>query len=169
MLAKLADVKNKWPTHLASVEFAINNSVCRSIGTTPSMSLFGVNQRDEHDFLRSHLEVDSEEVRDFEQIRENAQRQNLKVQEYNKNYFDRTHKPPHQYKVGDYVMIKNIDVSAGINKKLIPKFRGPYEVKKILGNDRYLITDVENFQVTQRPFESVSSPDNMRLWLHNNV
>lgn len=66
-------------------------------------------------------------------------------------------------------MIKNIDVSAGINKKLIPKFRGPYEVEKILGNDRYLITDVENFQVTQRPFESVSSPVNMRLWLHNNV
>ncbi|KAK9720036.1 hypothetical protein QE152_g22341 [Popillia japonica] len=98
-----------------------------------------------------------------------------KVQRYNKAYYDRAHKPPHTYQLGDYVLVKNIDTTPGTNKKLLPKYRGPYEVKKILENDRYLITDIPDFQLTtdipdfqltQRPFEGVYSPHNMRLWLH---
>jgi hypothetical protein len=67
--------------------------------------------------------------------------------------------------MGDFVMIRNVDVTPGINKKLLPKFRGPYEVKKCLGNDRYLIGDIEGFQITQIPFEGICSPPNMKLWL----
>lgn len=64
------------------------------------------------------------------------------------------------------MLIKNIDVTPGVNKKLLAKFRGPYVVNKILGNDRYLISDVENFQVSQRPYEGVCGAENMKLWLH---
>lgn len=59
---------------------------------------------------------------------------------------------PLSYKVGDYVLLKNGDVTPGVNKKLIPKCKGPYVVKKCLPNDRYVVTDVENFQVTQMPY-----------------
>lgn len=165
MLSKLTDVKNKWPKYLPQVEFAINNSFCRSIGTTPSKLLFGVNQRDP-DELRDWLDSEIQTDRNLEQIRSEAQQQNLKVQDYNKTYFDKKHKTPFEYKVGDYVMVKNMDVTPGVNKKLIPKFRGPYEIRTVLDNDRYVISDVENFQLTQRPFEGISSPDNMKLWLH---
>lgn len=44
-------------------------------------------------------------------------------------------------------MISNTDVTPGVSKKLIPKYRGPYEVTKCLPNDRYLIKDIEGFQL----------------------
>jgi len=62
-------------------------------------------------------------------------------------------------------MIKNIDVSMGINKKLIPKFKSPYVIHKILPNDRFIVKDIEGFQQTQVPYEGVISSDNMRHWV----
>lgn len=49
-----------------------------------------------------------------------------------------------------------------VNKKYIPKFKGPYKVKKVLGNERYLIIDIEGFQITLIPFESVFESKNMK-------
>jgi hypothetical protein len=40
---------------------------------------------------------------------------------------------------------------AGLNPKLLPKFRGPYQVKKILNKNRYVITDVPGYNITQKP------------------
>ncbi|KAF0752311.1 Retrotransposable element Tf2 protein type 1 [Aphis craccivora] len=75
------------------------------------------------------------------------------------------HRLAHQYFVGDLVMIKNIDTTPGFSKKHIPKFKGPYKIKKSLSNDRYVITDVEGFQVTQIPFDSVHESKNMKPWI----
>lgn len=101
--------------------------------------------------------------------RQNASQQNLKVQNYNKERFDKKHKQPYKYKVGDLVMVINRDVTPGINKKLLPKYRGLYEVKKVLNNDRYVITDVHNFQISQKPFEGIFGPENLKLWLTDNA
>lgn len=62
-------------------------------------------------------------------------------------------------------MIKNIDTTPGSSKKHIPKFKGPYRVKKALGNDRYVLNDVEGFQVTQIPFDSVYESKHMKPWI----
>lgn len=69
------------------------------------------------------------------------------------------------YEEGDYVMIKNIDISIGSSKKIIPEFKGPYKVSKILRNNRYVITDVDNHQVSNRPYEGTWEALNMRPWL----
>lgn len=45
MLAKFCGVVEKWDEYLVDVEYVLNNTVNKSIGTTPSMMLFGVNQR----------------------------------------------------------------------------------------------------------------------------
>jgi hypothetical protein len=74
---------------------------------------------------------------------------------------------PTCYELGDYVMVKNVDVTPNVNKKLLPKFRGPYEIKKVLGNDRYLISNVENFQVSQIPYEGVCCPENRPQMPHD--
>jgi len=39
-----------------------------------------------------------------------------------------------------------------VSSKLIPKFKGPYVVSKVLDYDRYLIEDVENFQQSSAIF-----------------
>jgi len=62
-------------------------------------------------------------------------------------------------------MIKNVDVTVGVNKKLIPKFKGPYVVKKMLDYDRYVVGDIEGNQVTQRPYEGIVGPDQMKSWV----
>lgn len=37
----------------------------------------------------------------------------------------------------------------------MPKFKGPYVASKILGNDRYVVKDIEGFRLTQIPFEGI--------------
>jgi len=62
-------------------------------------------------------------------------------------------------------MITNVDVTVRQNKKLIPKFRGPYVVRKVLDRDRYIVGDIEGFQLTQRPCEGIVGPELMKMWI----
>lgn len=48
---------------------------------------------------------------------------------------------------------------------MIPKFKGPYIVTKILPNDRYVVKDIENCQITQIPYDGVIKSRNMRKWI----
>lgn len=164
MLSKLSALKNKWNKYLPDVEFAINNTFSKSTGYTPAKLLFGVNQKHKYDSLRNYLEVDTDET-DIIEIRRNAQEKNIQSQNYNKSTYDARHKSPQKYDEGDYVLIKNVDVTPGVNKKLIPRYKGPYQVLKTLENDRYVIVDIPDFQLTQKPFESVLGPENMKPWL----
>ena len=69
------------------------------------------------------------------------------------------------YNKGDLVMIYNNVVTPGINKKLLPKYKGPYVIKKVLPNDRYLIVDIPGFQLSQIPYNGVADPANMKPWI----
>lgn len=62
-------------------------------------------------------------------------------------------------------MIKNVITTPGINKKFLAKFKGPYEVIKIYDNDRYLIKDIENMQVSRIPYTGICSPANMKPYM----
>jgi len=53
----------------------------------------------------------------------------------------------------------------GINRKLVPKFKEPYVVKKVLDHDRYVVADVDGFQLMQRPYSGVGAPDQMRPYV----
>lgn len=44
MLSKLCDTPQKWDKVLHAVEFALNNSICRTTNQTPSRLLFGIDQ-----------------------------------------------------------------------------------------------------------------------------
>ncbi|XP_036141245.1 uncharacterized protein LOC118645052 [Monomorium pharaonis] len=164
MLAKLSEQPNRWEKTLSAVEFALNNSVCRSTGETPSRLLFGIDQLGEiNDNLR--LELELEEERDLSALRNSAAEKLQKASEQMEKNYNSKRKPATKYQVGDYIMISNRDTTPGVNKKLIPKFKGPYVVTKVLDNDRYVIEDIEGFQVTRVPFTGVVSPDQMKPWI----
>lgn len=165
LLAKLAD-NSDWNKKLVQVEFCMNNSICRSTGTSPSILLFGVDQRGECcDKVKEFLTSRATEFRDLEDIRKAASAKIEAEQCKNKIYFDSRHKQPHQYKKDDLVMVSNYDTTPGFNKKLLPKYRGPYRIDEVFPNDRYRVVDVENWQVTQRPYSGIHAPAQIRPWV----
>lgn len=105
MLSKITDVAESWDLHLSKVEFFLNNTLSRSIQNTPSRLLFGVDQKGElSDKLKDFVTINSEQ-RGLEQIASESIR---KVQEYNKSYYDKSHKKPHVYQVGDVSCVSGL-------------------------------------------------------------
>lgn len=168
MISKLIDNDEKryWYTIIADVEFAINNTIHKTTNEIPSKLLFGVVQRGKIiDSIREYLDIEVENNdRDLVRLRARAAENIIRNQKYNKEYFDKRHKPARTYEVGDFVMIKNVDTTKGASHKIIPKFKGPNEVTRVLQNDRYVLKDVSDHQVTQRPYEGIWEAANMRPW-----
>lgn len=165
MLSKLSQSPKSWDEQLPSIEFAINNTVNRTINDTPARLLFGREQvQPGANDLRILFSELQKHDRDLETSRRKAAENMKKASESNEKYYNLRHKQPTKYKVGDLVLIRNVDTTPGLNKKLLPKFRGPYVVNKVLEHDRYVIGETDNYQVTSVPYEGVCSPQNMKLW-----
>ena len=94
-------------------------------------------------------------------MRHKAASKIVAAQEYNTQYFNERHKNPHQYQEGDYVMIRNFDSTSAAAKT----FKGPYVIRKVLRNDRYIVADIESFQTPQRQYQGVWEAKNMRQWV----
>lgn len=158
MISKLInnDEKIYWYKVITDIEFALNNTVHKTTGETPSRLLFGIDQKGKIiDRISEYIEntINNDNDRDLKNLRDRAARKIEKSQKYNKEYFDKKRKSARAYKIDDYVMIRNIDTTKGASHKIIPEFKGPYKIARILRNDRYVVKDVENHQVTNKPYK----------------
>ncbi|XP_039227284.1 uncharacterized protein LOC120320788 [Drosophila yakuba] len=171
MLGKLAEPlsQSDWYKLLDKVEYAINNAVHSSTQVAPSVLLFGVVQKGPVvDELSEYLENKfNDEPRDLVSICENASVNIQNSQIRNEESYSRKHKAPREYQVGDYVAIRNVDTTAGINKKFAPKYRGPYRISRVFDNDRYEVVDIDDCQLTQLPFRGVLEPARLKPWISN--
>ena len=61
------------------------------------------------------------------------------------------------------VVIRN-PPRVGENSKLQPKFRGPYIIRKCLDRNRFVVGDLDHYQVSGRPFTGIFDPNNMKLY-----
>jgi len=152
------------------IENFINNTVNKSTGLSPSQLIFGINQRDScvdqiQEFVNENVNT---YVRDIDHLRSTAFHQLEKTQLSQKRYYDNKHKKSRSYQIRDLIMIRNFDSTLEVSKKLIPRFRDPCEVQKILRNDRYLIVDCSGFQNSQKTYTDIWSSSNLRLWLKIN-
>lgn len=100
-----------------------------------------------------------------EQARDLAIEATSKLKAYNKVYYDKRHKKPSQYNIGDYVMIRDTVVKPDEDKKLKAAYKGPYRVTKVLNKNRYVIQDIPGHNLASRPYNSILSPDRMKFWL----
>lgn len=160
-LGKLYTGKD-WHKSLDEIEFAMNNTVSRTTGKTPSELLYGVRQRGHIiDVLKEFILEQNEEKRDLIEIREKATEKTEKARINNEQYANKKRKAAREYTEDDLVVIKNFETTGG---KLVPSYRGPYRVIKKLRNDRYVIADVEGHQISQRPYQGTWEASNMKLW-----
>jgi len=132
------------------------------------MLLFGIRQRGNiTDELRDVLEISGQLnfPRELPRLRERAYKQIQKNQHTNQRVYDRRHKVAKKYQVGEKVMVKNFDNTPGVAQKLIPRFKGSYQIDRVLRNDRYVLRDVKGFQLTQTPYRGTWETANMRPWI----
>ena len=168
VLSKLVDVEKKeWDVLLPEVEYLLNNSWNRSVKETPSKLLFGVVQKrqiEENLSFMEEMNAETEEERNLVDIRDKAYKNIISAQEYNKKMHDSHCRTKTTYEENELVMIRTVPI-AGTKPKLEPKFKGPYRIKKVLSNNRYVIEDVPGFQISGIRFEGVFDPLNMRKFI----
>lgn len=169
LLAKLVEEKNKeWDSLLTDAEFLLNNSLNRAIGDTPARILFGVDQHrnfqsDLTEFIEFQINGDLNRDRNLSDIRKEAHENIVKLQNYNKERYDSNCKRNTYFEKGDLVMIPQVP-NPGQRNKLKPKHKGPYIVRKVLDKNRYVIADIDNFQISGRHFEGIFDPTNLVLY-----
>jgi len=101
-------------------------------------------------------------------LRDSAQIVNRAVQEYNKIQYDKKHKKPTWYKEGDLVLVRILQPKPGTNQKLLPKYKGPYQIKTVLKKNRFVVTDIPGYNLTQKPFNTILSSDKIKPWIKIN-
>lgn len=170
MIAKLCDTEKNvhWDNVVDTVEYVLNNSVHRTIKQYPSVMLFGIKQRGKVvDLLSEELLGGATPAQQsHKEVRTQASENEKRLQSYNNAYVNSKRRVANQYEEGDYVLIKNFDSTVGVSRKLIPKFKGPYKISKVLRNDRYVLEDVEGFQQSRIPYKGVWAAANIRPWLN---
>lgn len=120
----------------------INTAVHDVTKRTPTELLFGRKVRNPSQGILNNIsdevsENSREHEKTIEEIRSEARDRISVNQDKNKQRFDRSRKPPTEYKEGDLVkIIRAVAGGLGKSKKLEPKCRGPYRIKKVLTNDK---------------------------------
>lgn len=166
LLSKLVEeTGSSWDTVLTDAEFLLNNTSNRATGCSPSTLMFGVDQRRniEADVTQYLLDLVNSNERNLPALREVADENVKRQQQYNKKVHDRHCTRNTSYKVGDLVMLRRVNV-VGERSKLKPKFRGPYIIKRVLDRNRYVVGDIEGYQVSGKRFEGIFDPLNIRLY-----
>lgn len=90
------------------------------------------------------------------------------MQLYNKTKYDAKHKKPSQYKENQLVLVRNYapgQAKSNQSKKLMPAWIGPCRMKTVLNKNRYVVTDVEGFNLSSRKFDKILSPDKLKPWI----
>jgi hypothetical protein len=118
LAATSADVEtNKWDVNIARVQLGMNSIRDKS---TPAEVLLGIQPSTNGDSLRANV---------AKRLEANRSKQDA--------YFNKKRKAASSYLIGDKVLVKVTSYPAdGEGKKLKEKFKGPFMVVEVIGNDR---------------------------------
>ncbi|KYN08832.1 hypothetical protein ALC57_19068 [Trachymyrmex cornetzi] len=156
-LSALLDTGSPASFILPSIQYVMNNTIHSSIGSTPSKLLLGYDLRNhaDHEFvdtLTKLAEADGFFDSDRDARRQLAIEATKRVKDYNKIYYDKKHRSPSKYKVGE-------------SHKLKPDYKGPYIIDKVLSSNRYVIKDIPGHNLSPGPYNSILSSDRIKAWV----
>lgn len=168
VLGKISEIQGQtdWSLVLHRVEYALNNTSSATTKQTPSVLLFGVNQRGPQvDLLTEYVEeIQAKKRVNLVNVRKDALEEIEKTQRSNESYYAKRSVNPKKFEEGEFVVIKNVDTTIGTNKKLVPKYKGPYKIVKILPNDRYIVGDIDTCQLAQIPYKGTLEAARLKKW-----
>lgn len=174
VLCKVIDKAEDWADLLQHVQFVINNTYHKSIKSTPFKLLYGISQprmvdRKIQEMIELLNSTDQDIEKSRSEIRDSAVAANRALQLYNKSYYDKLHKKPTKYQLNQLVMVKKLSSKPGESKKLSVKWKGPYQVLKILNKNRFVITDTPGFNKSNKSFNKILSSDKLKPWVKDIV
>ncbi|KAJ8937455.1 hypothetical protein NQ314_011844 [Rhamnusium bicolor] len=170
------DIKNDWDQKLFDVQWSLNTTVHRVIKCTPFELVF------RHRGIGLHDNPLTMEIRELNQNRvsltdDNKIEKVADLLESNRakqaEYYNKHRAQAVKFLLGDLVMVENRIPSTGDSRKLEPKYRGPYEVTRVLDNDRYIVEDILGEQQSERLYKGILSHERLKLasrkkiWLVN--
>ncbi|XP_017478494.1 PREDICTED: uncharacterized protein LOC108368207 [Rhagoletis zephyria] len=168
MLLLSTDNERRWDDKLRQVQWSINTMTNKTTGYTPCQLLYGYTPRD---ILQNQLiqtlqddQADTLTDTDLQQLRATAATRIDDVRAQAKRRYDARHASPKIYKQGDLVLTTNEPTSTGTSRKLEPRYKGPFVIREVLPNDRYVIEDLPHAQRTQRHYTSVFASGQLKLW-----
>ncbi|KAJ8706761.1 hypothetical protein PYW07_012839 [Mythimna separata] len=126
-----------WHTALESLQLALNCTVHRTTGVAP-LALLTRRQNCVPPELLSLVDLDREVV-NIEALERHVQQKMTQTAHKDKERFDKGRAKIHRFQRGDFVLIKN---NPRNQTSLDLKFSAPYEVHRVLENDRYLVKKV---------------------------
>lgn len=163
VLTKMAiDDPTKWFKFVVPLQHTLNSTHHRSIASTPFRLMFGVEMRQKPQVnLVEALEESF--IEQFQakraEARLDAKHQIQKIQNENKQTFDKKRKAAKSYTVNELVAIKRTQFVNG--NKLAEHFFGPYKVTNKKANERY---DVEKVGNHSGPNITSTSAEYMKKW-----
>lgn len=155
----------RWDVDLRKFQWTINTQINKTTKCCPNDIVFRYKLRNDVDNkLLGALHQDDVAVENetptLDEIARAAddEKQRWKVR------YDKRHRTPTKYDENDLVLIENLPPATGESRKLEPRYKGPYVVKRVLDRDRYVVADLDDIQRNQRPFESIYASDKMKPW-----
>lgn len=135
--------QTNWPNLLKSAEFACNNAINITTGMSPFQALLGYSPdfRQRFEGETSHGEVPAASAR-IEKLRELRQRLKehwRKATESMVEHYNKGHKPM-VFKKGDLVGLSTKNLRLKGNRKLTPRFVGPFRVLQPIGKQAYRLS-----------------------------
>lgn len=152
----------QWHKHVTRAQQYLNHIPTRSTGMTPFSLLFGTRMRLQEDpQIKEILETEKatyfQEKRD--RLREDAHRAIQKIQTENRRDYNKKRRPPSKYNEDDIVAIQRTQNKPGL--KFCAKYLGPYRIKRVLRNDRYI---VEKIGEGEGPYITSTAVDHVKPW-----
>lgn len=157
-----------WDENIRQVQFSINNIVNKSIDKTPSELLFGFKPRGGSDLLLAdEVATTSGVIEDLVKERDIAAEKIKVAQQQQKHHYDKKRKKSQRYKEGDLVLVEKQETAPNTSRKLLAPFIGPFVVKRVLGNDRYTVRDIQGTRrtCTTGNYERTVAADRMKMWI----
>uniref|UniRef100_A0AAG5DSK9 RNA-directed DNA polymerase n=1 Tax=Anopheles atroparvus TaxID=41427 RepID=A0AAG5DSK9_ANOAO len=158
LLTKLSmDKPYEWYKHVNRVQVLMNASRQKAVKTTPFELLVGVKIRRKDDLDE---EVQNEFMAQRDGLRKTARDNIAKLQEENKKYYNLRRCEARPFKIGDFIALPVTQF--GVERKVKQKFYGPYEIIKIMDNDRYEVRKVD--EEKEGPQRMTTSADMIKPW-----